>query len=494
MSSPPLLVDGPDEIRFDGEALGFDQEAMMELLEDMPLALAITLGPEHRYSFANRLFRQTLDPLLGPPAGRPLPELLGELFTEEIRALLGKVLETGEPFEAMGVPLAVVPDRETTYWDIKLRPVRGTDRLIRGTMILAIDAAERVKARAEADRHSREAAIDHARLALAVDATELGFWEWDVHSGEIYWSDQQKKIFGRPLDETICYNTWSSALHPDDHDRIIREVSVLLNPSSGPNSGGRLQFEHRLVRPDGQIRWISARGRMLYENENGETKPVRLLGTVLDITDRRKNEEARQLLVRELHHRVKNLFAIASGMVSLSARTTGSPKDMAAVIQGRLNALARAHELIHPAVTGHDLDDREITIEDIVRTVLAPHIDQAFSTRVAFEGESVSVGTKTTTALSLVLHELATNTSKYGALSVPDGTIRIVCRPAPPVLVLFWQESNGPAIECNPRSEGFGSQLIRRSVADQLGGDITYEWRPEGLHVQIRLPLDCLSL
>jgi PAS domain S-box-containing protein len=379
-------------------------------------------------------------------------------------------------------------DQEPTYWDIKLLPVRDEDDRVNGVVTLATEVTERVRAYAEIERQSREAVIDNKRLSLAVDATELGLWEWDVGTGELYWSDQQKTIFGLPKDEPATYEIWVSALHPEDRDQVLKSVSGLLEP----DSGGQLQFEHRIIRPDGGHRWISARGRMLYEIEGGAWKPARLLGTVLDVTDRRKNEEARQLLVHELNHRVKNLFAMASGMVTRSARTATSPKEMAVAIRGRLDALARAHELIRPAITGSEPTDEETTVEKIVEAILAPHVNQDAPSPITLEGPAVRIGPKAATILTLVLHELATNALKYGALSVPEGRLRIAWIRGV-MLTLTWQEENGPGTQGVPSTEGFGSKLVHRSVTDQLGGAIAYDWRPEGLQVRIDLPLNQLK-
>jgi two-component sensor histidine kinase len=231
---------------------------------------------------------------------------------------------------------------------------------------------------------------------------------------------------------------------------------------------------------------------MLYEIVNGELKPARILGTIIDITERRRNDEIRQLLVQELNHRVKNLFAMTSGMIAMTARTAETPKQMAAALRGRIDALARAHELIRPAITGSDPTDEETTVEKIVEAILAPHVNQDAPSPIALEGPPVRIGPKAATILTLVLHELATNALKYGALSVPEGRLRIAWIRGV-MLTLTWQEENGPVVQGVPSTEGFGSKLVHRSVTDQLGGAIAYDWRPKGLQVRIDLPLNQLE-
>ncbi|KLK94292.1 hypothetical protein AA309_04375 [Microvirga vignae] len=341
----------------------------------------------------------------------------------------------------------------------------------------------------EADRQTQEGAINSKRLALAVEATELGLWEWIVETGTIYWSDRQREIFGVSADEPLTHELWVSSIHPEDRDWVVEKVGSLMDP----DSKGKLQKEYRIVRPDGETRWISSRGRMLYENVDGRPQASRLLGTILDITERRTNEEARRLLAKELNHRVKNLFALASAMVTMTARTAASPEEMAAALHGRLQALARAHELIRPALSEEHPHQGETTVASIVETILAPHRDFSLPGRILIECARIVVGARSTTSLTLVLHELATNASKYGALSANDGSLTVACWQDGDTVSLVWQERGGPVVEGPPPSKGFGSHLARKSVMDQLEGEITYDWQHEGLRVELRLPLAHLS-
>ncbi|KFG66862.1 hypothetical protein JH26_26350 [Microvirga sp. BSC39] len=460
---------------------------MSELLENVPLAIAVTLGADQQFAFANRLFRSALAIPDEDIVGRTVPEVMGERYTPELWALREKVFQIGESQELKDHPLVLTPGI-TTYWDIKFLPVRDGGDQISGILALAAHVTERVRARGEAEIKAREVALHNERLALAVEATEMGLWEWNAQTGETFWSDRQKDIFGLPKDQPASYEFWYSAIHPEDREQVVSSVGSL----SDPRSGGQIQVEHRVVRPDGEVRWILSRGRMLYEIVNGELKPARVLGTIIDITERRRNEEVRQLLVQELNHRVKNLFAMTSGMIALTARTAESPKQMAAALRGRIDALARAHELIRPAITGSEPTDGETSVDGIVQAILAPHISQGSPSPMTLEGPPVRIGPKAATILTLVLHELATNALKYGALSVPEGHLRISWVRGV-TLTLTWQEENGPAIQSVPGTEGFGSKLVRRSVTDQLGGAIAYDWRAEGLQVRIDLPLNQLE-
>ena len=198
---------GLDEIRLQGGAEGFSQEALSELLENVPLAIAVTLGPNQQFAFANRLFRSALSALDEDLIGQSVQEVMGERYTPELQALREKVFQTGEPQELKDHPLVLTPGT-TTYWDIKLLPVRDGGDQISGILALAAHVTERVRARGEAEMKAREVALHNERLALAVEATEMGLWEWNARTGETFWSDRQKEIFGLPKNEPATYDFW----------------------------------------------------------------------------------------------------------------------------------------------------------------------------------------------------------------------------------------------------------------------------------------------
>lgn len=467
-------------------------EALSELFEDLPVAISVTLGPEHRYAFANKLFRAGLSHVK-KLIGLTLREALGARYKPETEEPRRQVLETGQPIEIECLPYEAEPGDEESFWNIRLLPVRADGEEVIGVLTIGFDITNQVMASRAADQQTREAAIASGRLSLAVEATELGFWDWDAKTDTIYWSSRQREIFGIAADTPLTHRLWMSAIHPEDREWVVRKVSSLIDPGSP----GKLAIEYRIVRPDGEVRWISSRGRMLYESLDGKRRAVRLTGTILDITERRTNEEARRLLAAELDHRVKNLFAMAASMVTLTARSARSTQDMAIALRGRLEALARSHELIRPAITGEEKMGTGTSIGEILQAVLEPHIqvysDQDPPARIFINGPFVPVGARAATSLTLVIHELATNAAKYGALSIHEGQIRIVYEASGDKLLLAWEEMNGPPVMREPHAQGFGSKLARKSITEQLGGSIAYDWRREGLRVTISLPLAHLS-
>lgn len=211
-----------------------------------------------------------------------------------------------------------------------------------------------------------------------------------------------------------------------------------------------------------------------------------------EIEERRQAEEARLVVLRELNHRVKNLFAVATGMVTMTARTSGTTADMAETLTGRLRALAEAHDLIRPSVSSDDQKATRTSVAAMIERILAAHItDRAEQLRL--DGPEVLVGPTGATSLALILHEVATNAAKYGSLSVSGGTVSISWRIEGPSMILTWTERGGPAIAGPPQRKGFGADLARMSAKGQLGGEVSHDWRPEGVHITLRAALDRLS-
>ena len=211
--------------------------------------------------------------------------------------------------------------------------------------------------------------------------------------------------------------------------------------------------------------------------------------TFHDVSARRAAEEAQNLLLREMNHRVKNLFAVVGGMVALSSRAASDPKQMARAIGGRLQAMARAQELILPtSLSDARRDGHRTDLASLARAVLSAYADdptEGGGFGLTIDGPHVPITDTAAAALALVFHELATNSVKYGALSVDTGRVAVGWSASGEGLEITWAEQGGPPIAGPPAEEGFGSMLARRSVVGQLAGEIQHDWRPGGLAVKI---------
>lgn len=213
-----------------------------------------------------------------------------------------------------------------------------------------------------------------------------------------------------------------------------------------------------------------------------------------DITERRRAEEQQQLLIREMDHRIKNLFSLANGLVSLSARSAANVGDLASTVSARLSALSRAHALTLPrTLSAAGRDEPEVTLHELIGTILEPYQDDGNGARrLTITCPDISIARRAITSFALLLHEFATNAAKYGALATPEGQIEIDCRDEGGDFVLVWTES-GSQRPAQSGEEGFGTRLVKATVEGQLGGTVSREWTSSGLVVRLAVPRECLA-
>jgi two-component sensor histidine kinase len=218
---------------------------------------------------------------------------------------------------------------------------------------------------------------------------------------------------------------------------------------------------------------------------------VRWIGTCTDIHDAKQFAARNEILSRELSHRIKNIFAVISGLIGLSARSSPEQKAFARTLQERVAALGRAHEFVRPHSSHSAPQALPRLLHGVLREILSPY--PALSDgRIAIRGDDVDVDDRGATPLALLTHELATNASKYGALSTPQGEVNVTTRVGGTTLELRWEECGGPSVDGPPHKTGFGTMLSELSIVQQLGGTIEREWRPSGLLVVARVGLNRL--
>jgi two-component sensor histidine kinase len=215
-----------------------------------------------------------------------------------------------------------------------------------------------------------------------------------------------------------------------------------------------------------------------------------------DITERRRAEERQALLIREMDHRVKNLFALAGSVVLLSARSASTVADLVSTVSSRLSALAQAHSLTIPLAPDATSESRATTtLHALIRMILAPYDDGGDNgSRADVTGPDILLGGAALTSFALLLHEFATNAAKYGALSTLRGRINISCAHDEDRFVLTWTESGGPPVQRLTDGEGFGSLLARGAVQGQLGGEIIRDWKTEGLSIRLTVDQERLNV
>jgi len=262
-------------------------------------------------------------------------------------------------------------------------------------------------------------------------------------------------------------------VHHEDRERAHAEVAAAIERRAD------FDTEYRVALADGAVRWLVGRGRVLFGVDG---RPERVMGINLDITARKEAEEQQALLAREVDHRAKNALAVVQSVVRLTR--SERPAEFAEALEGRIAALARAHNLLaHGRWTGGGL-------RPLLEEELAAYLP---SGRVALAGPPVTLEPDAVQPLSLCLHELTTNAVKYGALCGPEGRVDIAWRLQEGSLVLVWTETGGPRVAAPPQRAGFGSRLLDAAVRGQLGGEAMLDWRESGLVCRLCIASDRLS-
>lgn len=272
---------------------------------------------------------------------------------------------------------------------------------------------------------------------------------------------------------------WRPFIHGDEHDDAFGRWDI------ATENGQPFESEYRMKHASGGWRWVLSRA-VPVRDASGTIE--RWFGTVTDVEAQRLVSDQRDLLARELSHRIKNIFAVISSLVALRSRQYPDAQPFAEDLSDTIAALGRAHDYVRP-LGGRHGDRLRGLLEDLLR----PYEDDAAG-RVQFIGDDCHLGERATTPLALVFHELATNSAKYGALSVPGGTVTVTTaieRAAGQVRIC-WEERGGPAPQVTG-DEGFGSRLVRLAVQGQLRGSLDRHFLETGVMVEVQAPLDAVT-
>ena len=401
--------------------------------------------------------------------GRPIGEIVSLVDYPELHQDAKRVMRKLDTVEReVSLKTAVMT------FILRIRPYRTIDNVIDGVVMTFVDITQR-NAAEQVGRH----------LAAIVDSSDDAIISKDLEGNVTSWNRSAEQLFGYSAPEMIGQPL--SRLCPaelsDEEDALLERLRA------GETIG---EYETARLRKDGRRVDISL---TLSPIRNAAGEIIGGSKIARDIGERHRAEESQHLLLRELDHRVQNLFAIVNGVVALSARGADTPDAMATAIQGRLGALALAHALIRADKPGDGTVVKASTVGQLVATILAPFCPKAAVDPATchLDGPEIAIGGDAVTSLALVLHELATNAAKYGALSVPDGQISIQWGLARGKLTLDWQERGGPPLTGAPGREGFGTLLARRSMNGQLAGSLDYDWAPDGLTVHLMAAAERLT-
>ena len=374
-------------------------------------------------------------------------------------------------------------------FEIEKRYIRpdGSEVWVSNTVTLIHDAAGRPQTIASVSldltaRREAEAALrqSEASLRLALDAGRMAVWESDTGTNSVTSSPELNRLLGLPEDANPTIEEIRACYAPGAQDRLRAAAAAALG------RGERYAEEElEIIWPDGSHHWLLLRADLEVTPGADGTAHVKATGVAFEITERKLWEERQRLLINELNHRVKNTLATVQSIAAQSFRdkdSTSGPNFTA--FEERLFALARAHDIL----TRDNWEGAEL--RDIVGEVIEPYCRPSHG-RCHIDGPRVRLTPSMALALSMAVHELATNAAKYGALSAPAGQVTIswsVLPGSPRQLTLCWQERGGPSVAL-PERRGFGTRLIERSLAQELAGEVSLAYVPTGVVCTVKAPL-----
>jgi PAS domain S-box-containing protein len=316
----------------------------------------------------------------------------------------------------------------------------------------------------------------NAQLTLAGKSARVGWFVHDVETEGLTVSEGYNAIHGLPEGTTeTTLRQWRTRVHPDD----LPQYSDMRRRTFS-NRHQDYMSDYRIIRPDGEVRWIESRGIVTYDS-NGQ--PKREIGINIDVTDSKRIEEHQSKLVAELDHRVKNTLATVSAVVDRTQQMSSSMAEFVVALNGRIKSMAMTQELLSRRRW------QGIPLAELVRRELAPYAT-ASNTRI--DGPDVVLSAEAGQILAMVFHELATNAAKFGAISVKSGRVFVrwsfsrnghveTC------LCIYWEESGGPRVEPPSRS-GFGTSVVRELVPYELGGTVDLAHLTKGVRCALQIP------
>ncbi|MCW2306620.1 sensor histidine kinase [Rhodobium gokarnense] len=325
-------------------------------------------------------------------------------------------------------------------------------------------------------RKSSDRALSRARTrhSLAFRAANIASWSWDIRTDVVDCDVAMRQMFKLPREEVVTGAKLLERIDQNCQRAIRRNLKRAIRENVDWSS------EFHVASTD---RWLLGLGRIYERAENGD--PLSALGVVVDITKTKQSEQKTRLLLRELNHRVKNTLAILQSLASQTLRRSDSAADFTMSFSGRLQAIAAAHTLLSDQEWG------DVGVFALLRGQMAPYA-VSLDEDVVIHGDDVALGPDEALGLGLVIHELATNAAKYGALSVDGGTVDIAvsaeAKKAGTDVVIDWTEKGGPTVS-PPTRQGFGTTLITRSLDKIVGSDVALDFAPGGLRVRMRFPV-----
>ena len=364
--------------------------------------------------------------------------------------------------------------------DSKPRPEGLTEFQREGLAVLAQAVMRRLRARRADLLAQSQLAQQSELLRRTIEGVPQIAWSADSDGNFDYFNARWTEFTGAPPPRVT--DDWRPFIHPEDSEHAFGEWARSFA------AGQEFEAEYRLKDAEGDWVWVLGQAMPVAEEADGT---VRWFGTITDIDEVRKALDERDMLAKELSHRIKNIFAVVIGLASLKVRKTPEHQPFATELIEVLHALGRAHDVVRAGGP-----NEHESLLGLLEALFSPYVGPDKSPRVKISGADAPISSKAATPLALVFHELATNSAKYGALSVDDGHVDLTLNDQGDTVLLVWQETGGPAVSPeagDAARAGFGSRLVEMSVSGQLGGTWERDFAAEGLVARLTVAKAALS-
>ena len=444
-----------DELKSKVDQLTVANSDLRNFYESTELAVVVLDADLKVRSYTDAATR--IFPLKPTDRGRPLTDVANRLqdagHLEDARAVAGG---------ASPVQRRVHTVDGQHIFSMRVLPYRTQSGEVDGATLVLTDITDALSL-------ERQLAAERERLDLAIKAAGIGVWEYCPENGELVLDQAERQLFEVAPDAEVSIDALLGRIDAEDLPKVEAALRRAIERS------GDYEATFRVCRSDGQTRWVKGFGRVV-----AGSAPRRLVGVSIDVTPEYALAETRELMLREMNHRVKNLFAVIAGMITIASRSHDDLRTFADDIRRRIAALGSAHSLASPAGQPH-----AVGLDDIVATTLAPYRDHA---RIEIDGPVVALDRSCLSPLALILHEWATNSIKYGALG-SDGErgLHVQWQVGDNGIVLTWAEDAKDVNDHQPGKRGFGSVLVETSVR-QLRGTMTSGVADGRFRLEIRLP------
>ncbi|MFV2054197.1 sensor histidine kinase [Aliiroseovarius sp. YM-037] len=440
-------------------------DSFRQVVENSPFGI-YTVDADFRLSMVSAGARKTFDGV-SSMIGRDFAEVLRIIWPEPFASgaikLFRHTLETGEPYHSPATIERRSDTDEIESYDWKIDRMMLPDGRL-GVVCNFYDLSER-------ERYQSELRKSEARFRAAFENAAVGIAHVGTEGSWLQVNQRLCDILGYS-EEELNKLTFQDLTHPDDLDKDLHLLNDVLR--------GKIEeydMEKRYFRKDGAVVWGNLTVSCIRLDSG---KVDYFISVVEDITMQKAAMDCQRLLVNELNHRVKNSLATIQAMASHTLRNATDLDGFAETFTGRLRAISASHDSIFQSGT------EKAYLKQVIKNQLAPYAASG-ADRLRLDGPRVSVDASCAHALGLIFHELATNASKYGALSNEEGhiTVKWAMDTGSNTATVTWIEQDGPPV-APPAEIGFGSRLIETSVSGALNGGADFSYDPAGLRVVLR--------